>query len=874
MHSKEHERLEEPFEGPVRPWRKWGPYLPERSWGTVREDYSANGDAWESFPHELARNRVFRWGEDGIAGWSDRYQILTLSWAFWNEKDPILKERLFGLSHAQGNHGEDVKEYYFYLDALPTHSYMKYLYKYPQNAYPYQELIQTNRNRNADESEFELVDTGIFNENRYFDIFLEFAKESPEDLCIRIEAVNRGDTAAPLHLLGQLCFRNHWAWGDKREPEPIIQPGSQTNNYQSVIADDTNTDSLSNLLFDYHLNKRYFYGPPDCEVLFTNNEDPYTGKAPFKGAFHEAVIEKKPTGAHEGTKASLYCHAKSIPPRQSIVWTFRLTDQEMKDPLKEIEKIILEKKKQADAFYEKIHPPQATEEEKAIQRQAFAGMLWSKQSYIFDVDRWLQGDRASTPPPESRSTIRNTKWRHLNTMRILSVPDKWEFPWFAAWDLAFHCLSYGLLDIEFAKEQLWYLLFDQFQHPNGQIPAYEWEFSEMNPPIQAWVAWQLFQMEEEKWGKKDYHFLKKCFDKLLINFAWWVNRVDSSGYNVFEGGFLGLDNIGLIDRSDTFHEGSRLEQSDGTGWMALFCLNLMRMALALTKQDASYESLATKFFQHYVYIAKAMKKRDGVDYGLWNEEDGFFYDILVSPDGTFNQFRVRSLVGLIPINAVEALSKEELDACPEFSNNFNWFCKNRKNLVESCVFPMDDGSYLLSIVDESHLRRMLEYVWKPEEFRSPFGLRSLSKFHEENPVAYQDSSIGYEPGEAKIRIKGGNSNWRGPIWFPMNYFLIFSLRKFASTLNKPFSIHIKGEKSVTLQEMAESFANRLISIYQENQEGIHPYRTDFPLAKDPHWKPYLNFHEYFHAESGKGLGASHQTGWTGLIANLIDQYRR
>lgn len=866
--TKEHKRLKEKSSAPVKPWRKWGPYVSERSWGNVREDYSANGDAWSYFPHEAAKSKVYRWGEDGIAGWCDRYQILALTWAFWNEKDPILKERFFGVNHFEGNHGEDVKEYYFYLDGIPTHSYMKMLYKYPHAEYPYKDLLDTSRQRSSKDPEYELADTGVFKENRYFDIFFEFAKESPEDLCIRVEVCNRSDQEAPFHLIGQLIFRNTWAWKEEREPEPIITPGEGA----TLIADDTSSLPLPNLLFEYRLGKRYFYGPSDGEVLFTNNEDEYTGKKPFKDAFHHAIIHKTASGAKQGTKACLHYHC-TIPPKQSKSFLFRLTDQALDHPLKNVEKIVEEKKREADAFYNEIHPPKASEEEKMIQRQAFAGMLWSKMIYLFDVNVWLDGDRPSDPPPREHEQIRNTRWRHLNSMRILSVPDKWEFPWFASWDLAFHCLTYGLIDIEFAKEQLWHLLFDQFQHPNGQIPAYEWEFSEMNPPVQAWVAWRLYRMEEEKWGQKDKHFLKKCFDKLLINFTWWVNRVDRMGYNVFEGGFLGLDNISLIDR-DRFVEGTHLEQSDGTGWMALFCLNLMRIALTLSQKDSSYESLATKFFQHYVYIARAMKKRDAVDYGLWNEKDGFFYDILVAPNGQFTQFKVRSLVGLIPINAVERLSKEELESHPEFHTNFRWFLRNRKELVESCVFPIEDGSYLLSIVDEEHLRRILQYVWNPDEFRSPFGLRSLSKVHEKNPVSYKDSSIGYEPGESQVRIKGGNSNWRGPIWFPMNFFLIYSLRKFSSCMQKQIAISLEGEQEVTLDEMAKSFAERLISLYRFDASGKRPFWHGFEFAKDPHWRDYLNFHEYFHAETGQGLGASHQTGWTGLIANLIDFYRR
>jgi hypothetical protein len=799
---------------------------------------------------------------------------LVLSWAFWNGHDPILKERLFGLTSYQGNHGEDVKEEYFYADGVPSHAYMKYVYKYPQRPFPYAQLIKENGRRSAAEREYELVDTGIFNEGRYFDIVIEYAKASAEETVVKVEAWNRGPDPAPLWIVPQLYFRNRWAWEEERKQEPIIEPGAdgKTGEEVCVVADDTAAAPLTNLLFEYRLGKRYLYGSGGGEVLFTNNEDAYTGKAPYKDAFHKAIAQGEKCGAKKGTKSCFVYRFSPIEPGQSKVVYLRLTPEAMKRPLADVERVIARRKKEADAFYAAIHPPRATEEEKQIQRAALAGMVWNKQIYLFDVDAWLQGDRLSTPPPASRLRLRNVHWRHLNSMRILSMPDKWEYPWFASWDLAFHAVTWGLIDLEFAKEQIWLLLFDQFQHPNGQIPAYEWEFSEKNPPVQAWGAWKLFEMEREREGKGDFDFLRRCFDKLLINFAWWVNRVDSAGYNVFEGGFLGLDNIGLLDRSDIVGSGAKLEQSDGTGWMAFFCLQMMRIALTLAERDPSYEGLATKFFQHFVYIARAIKTRDDVGCPLWNEEDGFFYDTLIQADGSFTQFKVRSLVGLIPLNAVEWVTAEELERHPEFRKNFLWFIRNRPQLVADCVFPHEGGNYLLSIVSEEHLARVLRYVWDPEEFRAEYGLRSLSKVHAKHPVVFKDKSITYEPAESVQKIKGGNSNWRGPVWFPTTYFLIASLEKFGQGLN--LKTRVNGEKPATLQEMARSFAERLIKLYANGSGEAPPALGRFPLAKDPGWKGLVRFYEYFHPETGEGLGASHQTGWTGLIANLIDNYRR
>jgi hypothetical protein len=874
--TSEHLRLHEKYTSEVPPWQKWGPYVSERAWGTVREDYSPNGDAWSFFPFDDAHKRVYRWGEDGIAGWCDRYQSLVISHAFWNGKDPILKERLFGLAALQGNHGEDVKELYYYLDGTPTHSYMKYLYKYPQQEFPYQKLRDANAERSTLDPEFELVDTGVFAENRYFDIFIEYAKASPEDTCIKIEAFNRASVPAPLHILPQLVFRNQWGWEDEREPEPFICKDTKSC---CLVADDTHTVSPSTLSFTYHVGKRYLYGTPGGKALFTKNENASSGQGFYKDGFHNAIIHKQNTvnPEEEGTKACFHYFFEQVPAHQSVTVYLRLTNQANPQAVEEVEKIVGLRKQEADEFYNAIQPKNATQEEKEIQRQALAGMLWTKQIYLYDVSRWLEGDKDSAPPSSERLHGRNIHWRHLNSMRILSMPDKWEYPWFAAWDLAFHTVSFALVDMEFAKEQLWLLLFDQFQHPNGAIPAYEWEFSDLNPPVQSWAVLRLYEMQKEKEGVEDRVFLKKCFLKLIMNFSWWVNRVDSSGYNVFEGGFLGLDNITIVDRSVDFEGGAKIRQSDGTGWMALFCLNLMRMALILSKDDPTYELMATKFFQHFIYIAYAMKIRDNKQYELWSEKDGFFYDVLSYPDGKYSKFRVRSLVGIIPLYAIDTISEEELNQFPEFKKNFLWFLKNREMLTKDCAIPITvnkSKKYLLSLANQDQLQRILTYVWDPKEFRSDFGLRSLSKFHEKNPFAYKGRQISYEPGDSLHRVKGGNSNWRGPIWFPTTYLLIQSLKTLSQVYSDKVTITATGEKPANLDKIASYFADRLIALFRKDPDGIPPFLgKDFPFAKDPHFHNYYLFYEFYHGDTGKGHGASHQTGWSALVANLIEEFK-
>src|ERR1044072_4348467 len=725
--TKEQQRLQETCGG-VPPWRRWGPYVSERAWGTVREDYSANGDAWSHLTHGEARSKAYRWGEDGLAGICDRYQLLVFALALWNGRDPILKERAFGLVPSEGNHGEDVKEYYFYLDSTPTHSYMKYLYKYPQSEFPYRQITEENQRREGRGFEYELLDTGVFDEDRYFDVFVEYAKVSTDDIVIRIEAFNRGPEDAPIQIIPHLWFRNTWGWHDPHGPEPKITEGRHGDDYVSLIADHSPAEMLKTIPVKYQIGERHLYGEPGAELLFTNNEtNPRIRSAPrpttrsdyFKDAFHRYIINGEDVINHEreGTKACLR-YERMVPAQGSVVVRLRLTPDETRTPLAEVDQIILERRAEADEFYAVIHPPKASADERLVQRQAFAGLLWTKQSYLFDVQVWMEGDNSADPPPESHRNIRNQHCRHLNSMRILSMPDKWEYPWFAAWDLAFHCVALALVDPELAKENLWMMLFEQVQHPNGQIPAYEWEFSDLNPPVQAWACWRIYNMDRIRSGKADRDWLEKCFHKLLINFAWWVNKVDSQGNNIFEGGFLGLDNITVIDRSEKLEGGVVLEQSDATGWMGMLCLNLMRIALELAKKNNVYESLAIKFFEHYVYVGAAMKRMGGRDYSFGGEKDNFFYDVLRYPNGDFHKFRVRSLVGIIPLYAIERLELDWIRPFDVFKSNLEWFVRNRQDLVQRCVHMIKhDGVnvYVLAIVDEDQLKGILEKVIDPNE---------------------------------------------------------------------------------------------------------------------------------------------------------------
>lgn len=885
--SNEKKRLKAIKDG-TRKWQHWGPYLSERSWGTVREDYSADGEAWDFLTHDMARSKAYRWGEDGLAGICDRYQILNFALAVWNGKDPILKERPFGLTPREGNHGEDVKDYYFYLDSTPTHSYMRYLYKYPQTEFPYADIIKKNQERHGQGQEYELLDTGIFDDDRYFDVFVEYAKVSEEDICIRIEAFNRGSDSATIHILPHIWFRNTWNWETEPQNQPNISLKKTNKNATVLLADDTTADGIRNLPFEYFLGKRLLYGDRDGVAMFTNNEthrsrvygeNPDQNPAYCKDAFHRHIINGEETlnPSLKGTKACIH-YTREVAAGQSTVVRLRLTPENLKQPLADVDKYIKQLKNDADEFYSEIQPKKASEDEIRIQRQAFAGLLWSKQAYIFDVKRWMDGDDPSAPPPKSRYTIRNQHWRHLNSMRILSMPDKWEYPWFAAWDLAFHTIPIALVDSEFSKEQLWYLLFEQFQHPNGQIPAYEWEFSDLNPPVHAWAVWRIYNMDRIRNDKPDHSFLERCFHKLMINFTWWVNKVDSLGNNIFEGGFLGLDNITVFDRSENIPDGSSLEQADATGWMGMFCLNMMRIALELSKDNDVYESLATKFFQHYIYIGAAMKHMGGHDdYNLWDEKDGFFYDVLRYEDGNYEKLKVRSLVGLIPLFAVERLERSWIEPFKSFTTDLDWFLNNRQDVTSYACHRVQNNkgdNHVLTIVNLQQISRILQRVWDSNEFRSDFGMRSLSKIHQSSPFIMGENRVDYEPAEAISKLKGGNSNWRGPIWFPTTFLMIESLRKLGKAYGDTMKIRLDDGKEVMVGDIAEHFANGMIDIFSRNGNDYRPVYGDCDkFQNDPQWRDYILFYEYFHGDSGLGLGASHQTGWTGLVASLIDEWR-
>lgn len=871
---------------PINPWEKWGPYVSERSWGTVREDYSQSGNVWESFTFEMAPFRCYRWGEDGIAGLCDRYQVMVLAQSFWNGKDPILKERLFGLGAHEGNHGEDVKEYYYHLDCTPSHSYMKYLYKYPCSEFPYEELFQENQVRSKKDPEYELLDTGVFKDNRYFDIFIEYAKASEEDICVKVEFFNRSAKDEVIDYIPQLFFRNTWSWGDEKGKAPQMKEGKTLKNVRCIESDDYGMDPIKQLNFEYRVGRRYFYADSRAETLFTNNETNqehlYEEKntSPYvKDAFNRYVILKDKKSLNpkkEGSKAAFYFKGLKILAGTSEIIYLRFTNTSLENPLHDVEKWVQKRKEEADTFYEKIYPVNATADEKNIYRQGISGMLWNKQIYLYDVSLWLKGDHKNDPELNSPIRKGNSHWKHLVSKRILSMPDKWEYPWFAAWDLAFHTITLALVDMKFAKEQLWYLLFDQFQHPNGQVPAYEWEFSDLNPPVQGWAALRLFKMEENKTGKRDVDFLKKCFHKLLLNFAWWVNRVDTKGNNVFEGGFLGLDNITLIDRSQKLPHGGRIEQSDGTGWMGLFCLTLMRMSLELAQEDSVYEGMAIKFFEHFIYISNALVCAETRKVQNWSNEDGFFYDVIHFPGHEDIKIKVRSLVGIIPLFAVDTITPGDLEAFPEFKESFHWFLSNRAKICKNSVSLIEKNGqthYLLTLMDLSKVKQVLTRVWDPKEFRSSYGLRSLSKYYEKHPYELLDSSIQYEPGEALSALKGGNSNWRGPIWFPTSFLLIESLQKLHFCLGDQMQVQVGSEKAVHLGEMARYFAEALIALFRKDKEGNRPiFENSKVMQKDPHFHDYILFYEHFHGESGRGIGASHQTGWSGLVANLIDEW--
>jgi hypothetical protein len=884
--TEEHRRLAEIHDSTTG-WRRWGPYVSDRAWATVREDYSDDGEAWAYLPHDLARSKAYRWGEDGIAGWSDRYQLLVFAPTFWNGRDPILKERLFGLAGPEGNHGEDVKEYYFYLDATPSHSYLRFLYKYPHAAFPYESLKVENALRGATDPEFELLDTGVFDEDRYFDIEVEYAKVTMEDLTIRIKATNRGPEPAPLHLIPHLWFRNTWSWASKPGPSPKVYLGPSGENHVSLITDDSMVETLATVPVAYRVGARTFYAPSGGTPMFTENEtnlpkvygpDSHNTSPFVKDAFHRWIVDGEDAINADGigTKAAIHYRFDAVAPGESVTLRFRLTDTcYLDDPLAGVDASVDLRRLEADAYYEAIRPAGASDDEALVQRQALAGLLWTKQAYLFDVDLWLKGDNPDWPPPRSREHIRNEHWKHLNSMRVMTVCDKWEYPWFAAWDLAFQCIPLALVDPDFAKNQLWLLLFEQFQHPNGQIPAYEWEFSDLNPPVHAWAVWRVYNMDRIRSGKADRQWLERCFHKLMLNFTWWVNKVDKEGNNVFEGGFLGLDNITVVDRSRPCEDGSSIEQSDATGWMGMFCLNLMRIALELARENPTYEALATKFFQHYVLVAGAMRHMGNRDYSLWDEEDGFFYDVLRYPDGRFHKLRVRSLVGLIPLFAVERLEEKWIEPFTEFRGHLHWFLEHRKDLTNGVVHTVEhDGevTHALTVLNLEQIRRITRRIMDPDEFLSDYGVRSLSKAHARQPFLFDGQAVGYEPAEAISKLKGGNSNWRGPLWFPTSFLLIESLRKLGKAFGGPVSAG--PTPGVPFHNMAREIAERMIATFTRDEQGRRPvFGSSAKFQDDPHWRDHLLFYEYFHGDTGAGLGASHQTGWTALIASLIDEWR-
>lgn len=858
----------------IAAWRLWGPYLSERQWGTVREDYSSNGDAWGYFPYEQARSRVYRWGEDGLAGICDDKQRLCFALCLWNGKDITLKERLFGLTGPQGNHGEDVKEYYFYLDNTPTHAYMKHLYKYPQEAFPYEELLAVNRSRNRYQPEYELLDTGIFNEDLYFDVFTEYAKNSPDDMLIQFTITNRANKDATLHLLPTLWFRNTWQW-DKN----LLKPSMHLNG-KNVIG-----------VQHADLGQYFLYCERPQEIVFTENE------TNFKRLFNAASsskfvkdgiddyivhgIKEAVNPAHTGTKAAAI-YPLSFTAGQTHVIKLRLSHVKLSSPFgPNFDALFTKRKQEADTFYKAVTPYPLPEEMRLVQRQAFAGLLWNKQCYHYNVNTWLKGDPAQPTPPWQREKGRNWHWQYLDAYDIFSMPDKWEFPWFAAWDLSFHTITLAMIDPDFAKMQHLLLTREWYMSPDGQIPAYEWNFSDVNPPVQAWGAMRVYQIEKSMYGREDRSFLERVFQKLLLNFTWWVNRRDAAGRNIFEGGFLGLDNIGAFDRSLAPPSGGYLEQPDATAWMGMYCLNCLNIALELAEKDHVYEDIATKFFEHFVYIADAINAVEHDD-GLWDANDGFYYGILVLQNGKVMRLKQDNMTGIIPLFAVGTNDAGIANKFPNYRKRFKWFVKNRSEMMHNIADLTKSGvkeRILLSFANREKLSRVLEKICDENQFLSPFGVRSVSKRLARHPFIVdfngQEFKLDYEPAESTTGLFGGNSNWRGPVWFPLNFLFIESLQKFhyyfGDTLKVPYPTG--SSKKANLWEISTDLSLRLIKIFLKDENGRRPvYGGIEKFQTDPHWKDYIFFHEYFHGDNGAGLGASNQTGWTSLVAKLIHQY--
>ncbi|HWB81415.1 MAG TPA: hypothetical protein VG755_40915 [Nannocystaceae bacterium] len=854
-------------------WKQWGPYLSERQWGTVREDYSPWGSAWDSFPHDHARSRAYRWGEDGLGGWSDDDQVLCLSVALWNERDPILKERLFGLTNAEGNHGEDVKELWWYTDALPSHAWAQLLYKYPQAAFPYAQLVDENRRRGRDQSEYEIVDTGVFDDGRYFDVWIEYVQVEPGDTVMQVRAINRGPAPAVLHVIPQACYRNRWSW-HRGSVRPLMQqtvPGT-------IECDDPK------------LGPRWLYADPSADLLFCENDTNVRrlfgtrdAMGPFKDAFHAAIVDGDRSALAPrplGTKCGVH-HRFVIAPGAEARARVRLSARPLAHPLAELDPLFERRKREADAFYATVQSDICDPDARSIQRQAFAGMIWSKQFYHYDVRAWMDGDDAQPAPPAERKHGRNRSWRHLNNSDVISMPDKWEYPWYASWDLAFHCLPLAVIDPDFAKAQLVLLTREWYMHPSGQLPAYEWAFDDVNPPVHAWASWRVFKIDQKRRGDAgDLAFLESVFHKLMLNFTWWVNRKDNEGRNIFQGGFLGLDNIGVFDRSAPLPTGGFINQSDGTSWMAMYSLNLMRIALELAQHNNVYEDIATKFFEHFLHIAEAMTDGcvdDGA--GLWDESDRFYYDVLSLPGQGRIPLRVRSLVGLIPMCAVEVLDPVLLEKLPGFRERLEWVLAHRPELAQLVSRWHEPGlgeRRLLSLLRGHRLKRLLSRMLDPAEFLSEFGVRSLSAWHRDHPYRLEipggEATVSYQPGESTTGLFGGNSNWRGPIWFPINYLLIESLQKFHHYYGDDFKVECptgSGE-FLTLAQIADFISARLVKIFLRDANGRRP--VDGPSPRLDFGELVL-FYEYFHGDDGRGVGASHQTGWTGLVAKLLQPRR-
>jgi hypothetical protein len=868
--TAESQRLEEDSTA----WKRWGPYLSERQWGTVREDYSSDGTAWDYLPHDMARSRAYRWGEDGIAGISDDRHLLCFALGLWNGCDPILKERLFGLTGPEGNHGEDVKELYYYLDSTPTHSSMRMLYKYPQGEFPYARLVEEARRRGKADPEFELVDSGAFADNRYFDVEVEYAKASPDDILATITVHNRAAEAADIHVVPQLWFRNTWT------PEGSDEKPSLRDDAAGRPAIDVEHADLGRWRLECD---------GDPELLFCDNETNVKrlfgddgGSAHPKDAINDCIVDGRVNAVNPeryGTKAAAWYRLR-VPARDSVVVRLRLSQQRHDNPFDGFDQVVASRRSECDAFYAELQHGMDDADARLIHRQALAGMLWSKQFYSIDMERWLDGDPGQPPPPPERREGRNAEWRHLNNADIISMPDTWEYPWYAAWDLAFHCLPLAMVDPEFAKQQLLLMVRVWYLHPNGQLPAYEWAFSDVNPPVHAWATWRVFQMDRERRGDHgDLEFLERVFHKLMLNFTWWVNRKDLDDNNIFQGGFLGLDNIGVFDRSAAMPTGGHLEQSDGTSWMAMYSLNLMRIALELALHNRVYEDIATKFFEHFLHIARAMTNMGGHDIGLWDEQDDFYYDVLHLPSGDEIPLRVRSMVGLVPLYAVEVLEPELLEKLPDFNARLEWVLENRPelaSLVSHWCEPGRGQRRLLSLLRGHRMKCLLRRMLDPEEFLSDFGIRALSRHHLEHPYTFdlhgEAHTVTYTPAESDTYLFGGNSNWRGPIWFPVNFLLIESLQRFHEYYGDDFRIEcpVGSGNTMTIREVADEIARRLTRIFLRDGDGRRPVFGDHEIFQnDPNFCDHVLFYEYFHGDNGRGVGASHQTGWTGLVATLL-----